>query len=77
MGVSLAPGSCQEFNFMQMEFGRKGYVAGTCKPRQKARARVKLKKLLQSSNFEVPQGRKSACPGAERAGDSVVSEDVE
>lgn len=31
-GVSLAPGICQDFNFMQMEVGRKCGDAGTCKP---------------------------------------------
>lgn len=44
MGVSLAPGICQEFNFMQMVIGRKCCAAGTCKPRQSARVRVGLGK---------------------------------
>lgn len=52
VGVSLAPGSCQEFNFMQMEVGRKCYDAGTCKPGQSASRRVNLEKLLESSNLD-------------------------
>lgn len=32
VGVSLAPGICQEFNFMQIEVGRKRCSPGTCKP---------------------------------------------
>ena len=36
LGVSLAPGICLKFNFMQMEVGRKCCDAGTCKPRQGA-----------------------------------------
>lgn len=32
VGVSLALGICQEFNFMQMVIGRKCCDAGTCKP---------------------------------------------
>lgn len=60
VGVSLALGICQEFNFMQMVIGRKCSDAGTCKPRQNARARVKLR-LLESSSLDVPQSGTSAC----------------
>lgn len=42
VGVSLAPGICQEFNFMQMGVVRKGCDAGMCKPRQGVGVRVKL-----------------------------------